>query len=264
MEPSSTVPPAGNRWPTSRATAIWWPAWKRRSRASRTATPSQSPWLPAEGYGVHDAALIHRIPKRSLQGSGEIKKGMQFQGQTPEGMRVFTVTAVVGDMVTLDGNHPLADKTLNFGRRDRQCARGHYRGTRARPRAWCRRASPLAASCPSLQGCLGRRQRKAAVAFHVRRPSQSGVGDFPRAAYRDPRSKLGGKPRCCAKGWVSFGSQSSFCLFLSASSSLACLHEVRASERGEILGNGIERPVPFGDRNPERRRPGSPVRANRP
>jgi FKBP-type peptidyl-prolyl cis-trans isomerase SlyD len=68
----------------------------------------------AEGYGIHDAALIQRIPKRSLQGSGEIKKGMQFQGQTPEGMRVFTVTAVVGDMVTLDGNHPLADKTLNF------------------------------------------------------------------------------------------------------------------------------------------------------
>lgn len=69
---------------------------------------------PAEGYGVHDAALIQRVPKRSLQGSGEIKKGMQFQGQTPEGMRVFTVTALVGDMVTLDGNHPLADKTLNF------------------------------------------------------------------------------------------------------------------------------------------------------
>jgi FKBP-type peptidyl-prolyl cis-trans isomerase SlyD len=69
---------------------------------------------PAEGYGVHDAALIQRVPKRSLQGSGEIKKGMQFQGQTPEGMRLFTVTALVGDMVTLDGNHPLADKTLNF------------------------------------------------------------------------------------------------------------------------------------------------------
>ena len=64
---------------------------------------------PAEGYGIHEATLIQRIPKRSLQGSGEIKKGMQFQG-----MRVFTVTAVMGDMVTLDGNHPLADKTLNF------------------------------------------------------------------------------------------------------------------------------------------------------
>ena len=69
---------------------------------------------PAEGYGEHDAALIQRVPKRSMQGSGEIKKGMQFQARTDDGMRVFTVTAVVGDMVTLDGNHPLADKTLNF------------------------------------------------------------------------------------------------------------------------------------------------------
>jgi FKBP-type peptidyl-prolyl cis-trans isomerase SlyD len=69
---------------------------------------------PADGYGVHDAALIQRVPKRSLQGAGQIKKGMQFQGQTPGGMRLFTVTALVGDMVTLDGNHPLADKTLNF------------------------------------------------------------------------------------------------------------------------------------------------------
>jgi FKBP-type peptidyl-prolyl cis-trans isomerase SlyD len=69
---------------------------------------------PADGYGKHDAALIQRVPKRSLQGSGEIKKGMQFQGQTPDGMRLFTVTAVVGDMITLDGNHPLADKTLHF------------------------------------------------------------------------------------------------------------------------------------------------------
>ncbi|HEY1876163.1 MAG TPA: FKBP-type peptidyl-prolyl cis-trans isomerase, partial [Rhizomicrobium sp.] len=43
---------------------------------------------PAEGYGTHDTALIQRTPKRSLQGSGEIKKGMQFQGQTPQGMRV--------------------------------------------------------------------------------------------------------------------------------------------------------------------------------
>ncbi len=69
---------------------------------------------PTEGYGTHDAALIQRVPKRSLQGAGAIKKGMQFQGRTEGGMRLFTVTAVVGDMVTLDGNHPLADKTLHF------------------------------------------------------------------------------------------------------------------------------------------------------
>jgi FKBP-type peptidyl-prolyl cis-trans isomerase SlyD len=69
---------------------------------------------PAEGYGKHDTGLIQRVPKRSLQGAGSIQKGMQFQARTDDGMRVFTVTAVVGDMVTLDGNHPLADKTLHF------------------------------------------------------------------------------------------------------------------------------------------------------
>ena len=69
---------------------------------------------PAEGYGERDEALIQRVPKRTLQGSGDIKKGMQFQARTDDGMRLFTVTAVIGDMVTLDGNHPLADQTLHF------------------------------------------------------------------------------------------------------------------------------------------------------
>ena len=68
----------------------------------------------ADGYGTRNDALVQRVPKRSLQGSGEIRKGMQFQAQTDEGLRVFTVTAVVGDMVSLDGNHPLADQTLHF------------------------------------------------------------------------------------------------------------------------------------------------------
>jgi FKBP-type peptidyl-prolyl cis-trans isomerase SlyD len=69
---------------------------------------------PADGYGLRNEALVQRVPKRSLQGAGEIRKGMQFQARTEDGMRLFTVTGVAGDMVTLDGNHPLADKTLNF------------------------------------------------------------------------------------------------------------------------------------------------------
>ena len=69
---------------------------------------------PADGYGNRDEALVQRVPKRTLQGSGDIRKGMQFQARTDDGMRLFTVTAVAGDMVTLDGNHPLADKTLHF------------------------------------------------------------------------------------------------------------------------------------------------------
>jgi FKBP-type peptidyl-prolyl cis-trans isomerase SlyD len=67
---------------------------------------------PGDGYGIRDESLVQRVPKRTLQGAGTLKKGMQFQAEG--GMRLFTVTAVVGDMVTLDGNHPLADQTLHF------------------------------------------------------------------------------------------------------------------------------------------------------
>jgi FKBP-type peptidyl-prolyl cis-trans isomerase SlyD len=69
---------------------------------------------PADGYGIRDQKLVQRVPKRSLQGSGEIRKGMQFQARTDDGMRLFTVTGVAGDMVMLDGNHPLADQNLHF------------------------------------------------------------------------------------------------------------------------------------------------------
>ncbi len=69
---------------------------------------------PADAYGTRDESLVQRVPKRALQGSGEIRKGMQFQARTENGMRVFTVTSIAGDMVSLDGNHPLADQTLHF------------------------------------------------------------------------------------------------------------------------------------------------------
>ena len=68
----------------------------------------------ADGYGIRDESLVQRVPKRALQGSGEIRQGMQFQARTDEGMRLFTVTSIAGDMVSLDGNHPLADQTLHF------------------------------------------------------------------------------------------------------------------------------------------------------
>jgi FKBP-type peptidyl-prolyl cis-trans isomerase SlyD len=69
---------------------------------------------PADGYGTRDETLVQQVSKPSLKGSGEIRKGMQFQARTDSGMRLFTVTAVIGDMVSLDGNHPLADQTLHF------------------------------------------------------------------------------------------------------------------------------------------------------
>jgi FKBP-type peptidyl-prolyl cis-trans isomerase SlyD len=69
---------------------------------------------PAEGYGVHDAKLIQQVPRRQF-GGANVQPGMQFHAQTSGGnTRVVTVTRMVGDMVTVDGNHPLAGENLNF------------------------------------------------------------------------------------------------------------------------------------------------------
>ena len=70
---------------------------------------------PAEGYGVRDDALVQSVPRRAFGGVPDIKPGMQFHAQGEQGhTRVVTVTGVKGDMVTVDGNHPLAGENLNF------------------------------------------------------------------------------------------------------------------------------------------------------
>ena len=69
---------------------------------------------PADGYGEYDNALVQKVPRRALKGVGDPRVGMRLQAQTPQGPRAVTVTQVSGDLVTLDGNHPLAGKNLNF------------------------------------------------------------------------------------------------------------------------------------------------------
>jgi FKBP-type peptidyl-prolyl cis-trans isomerase SlyD len=69
---------------------------------------------PADGYGEYSRDLVQKVPRRTLKGIAKITVGMRLHAQTPEGPRAVTVTAVTGDMVTLDGNHPLAGKNLNF------------------------------------------------------------------------------------------------------------------------------------------------------
>ena len=69
---------------------------------------------PADGYGEHDAELVQRVPKRPFGGVSNLQPGMQFQAQTSEVNARVTVIGVQGDMVTIDGNHPLAGENLNF------------------------------------------------------------------------------------------------------------------------------------------------------
>ena len=69
---------------------------------------------PADGYGEYSKDLVQKVPRRSLKGIAKITVGMRLHAQTAEGPRAVTVTALAGDMVTIDGNHPLAGQNLNF------------------------------------------------------------------------------------------------------------------------------------------------------
>ena len=69
---------------------------------------------PADGYGEYSKELVQKVPRRALQGIADIRVGLRLQAQTAEGPRTVVITNVTGDMVTLDANHPLAGKTLNF------------------------------------------------------------------------------------------------------------------------------------------------------
>ena len=68
-----------------------------------------------EGYGEVQKELIQEVPREAFQGIDTIELGMQFEAQTGQGGTVpVTVIAVTDEIVTVDGNHPLAGKNLNF------------------------------------------------------------------------------------------------------------------------------------------------------
>lgn len=69
---------------------------------------------PAKGYGEHNEAMVQQVPTSAFQGVPEIKPGMQFRAEGPQGATLVTVREVGEESVTVDGNHPLAGKTLHF------------------------------------------------------------------------------------------------------------------------------------------------------
>jgi FKBP-type peptidyl-prolyl cis-trans isomerase SlyD len=69
---------------------------------------------PADGYGEFNAADIVAVPREQFKDVKELEVGMQFTASGPEEHRIVTVTKVEDKIITVDGNHPLAGKTLHF------------------------------------------------------------------------------------------------------------------------------------------------------
>ncbi|MBN1377125.1 peptidylprolyl isomerase [Candidatus Woesearchaeota archaeon] len=70
---------------------------------------------PEEAYGNPNPDLIKEIPREKLPKEQEPKKGMILGMMLPNGHQIpARITKVEEDKVTIDLNHPLAGKTLNF------------------------------------------------------------------------------------------------------------------------------------------------------
>jgi len=69
---------------------------------------------PEEAYGVHSPEKIMAYPREQFAGI-ELEVGMPLYGQAEDGSTVQVVVHSFSDEeVTIDGNHPLAGKTLSF------------------------------------------------------------------------------------------------------------------------------------------------------
>ena len=61
--------------------------------------------------GARNRIPVAQLIRRTLQ---EIEPGMRFSAGSDQGNQIVTVVKVDDEIVTVDGNHPLAGETLYF------------------------------------------------------------------------------------------------------------------------------------------------------
>lgn len=68
-----------------------------------------------DAYGPRHDQMIQEVPRSALPDDLEPQVGMGLQARRPDGaMLDLTITEVGEESITVDGNHPLAGKALNF------------------------------------------------------------------------------------------------------------------------------------------------------
>lgn len=67
---------------------------------------------PEKGFGPRHEALVQTHPRSVLKGDVVPAVGATLDAQTAKGPLEVVVTAVDGDSITVDGNHPLAGRTF--------------------------------------------------------------------------------------------------------------------------------------------------------
>lgn len=69
---------------------------------------------PDDAFGEYDAELVLLEPRGKFP--ADVAVGVQFEGRGAESgaTLLYTVTDIAEDKVVVDGNHPLAGRTLHF------------------------------------------------------------------------------------------------------------------------------------------------------
>ncbi len=70
---------------------------------------------PEDAYGHVNPELFQDVPRNQFPGDMELKPGMTFQAQGPQGPMTINIKEVKDEnTVVIDLNHPLAGKKLHF------------------------------------------------------------------------------------------------------------------------------------------------------
>lgn len=70
---------------------------------------------PDEAYGELKPDMVQKITKEQLPEGLDVHVGQQLASQLPDGQQIIvTVKDIAEEDITIDANHPLAGKTLNF------------------------------------------------------------------------------------------------------------------------------------------------------
>jgi FKBP-type peptidyl-prolyl cis-trans isomerase SlyD len=69
----------------------------------------------ADAYGVYNEQIVQIVGKENFPKDFELEVGMSYVASNPDGAQMpFVITEVRDEDVTIDFNHPLAGKNLNF------------------------------------------------------------------------------------------------------------------------------------------------------
>jgi FKBP-type peptidyl-prolyl cis-trans isomerase SlyD len=70
---------------------------------------------PADAYGEYNQQAVQKIDKKEFPENMKLEEGMRFVANSPEGKEMpFIINSIDENEITVDFNHPLAGKNLNF------------------------------------------------------------------------------------------------------------------------------------------------------